>query len=96
MSIAHWDQRLLDLQEQIALKENQLKEDYRHLQRDIKHNPHLEAALVEYKDYFAKAKTEKDKQIKALTGLIHSLEKIPNAKSDIIDIKREIKYIKQK
>lgn len=96
MSVAQLDKRLLDIEQQIELTEKQLKEDYRQLQRAIKENPHLQAALNDYKTYFAAIKIEKEQQIKALSALIRSMEHLPTAKTDILDLKREIKYIKQK
>jgi hypothetical protein len=73
-SIAQQDKELMDLQAQIERKEAQLKQDYRRLAREVKHNPDLQAAVDEYKNYFAEQKTEKDKQLKALTVLLKHIE----------------------
>ena len=91
-SIAQQDKELMDLHAQIEQKEAQLKEDYRRLQRDVKHNPLLQAAIDEYKAYFAEQKAEKNKQIKALNALLNA-----NAVgADEKEIKREIMLINRK
>jgi hypothetical protein len=105
-SIAQQDKELMDLQAQIERKEAQLKQDYRRLARDVKHNPDLQAAVDEYKKYFAEHKTEKDKQLKALTVLLKHIEANTNAvaieanagavSSDTNAIKREIMTINRK
>jgi hypothetical protein len=92
LSIAQRDKQLMNLQSQIEDKEAQIKQDYSRLKRDVKHNSFLQFALDEYNDYFAQEKAEKLKKIKALTGLLQYMKN----NDDIIDIKREIKYIKRK
>ena len=91
-SIAQRDKELMRLQQQIELKEAQLKQDYMRLQRDVKQNPYLQVALAEYKTYFAKEKEEKAKKIKALSNLLKHMKE----ESDINEIKREIIQIKRK
>ena len=91
-SIAQRDKELMALQQQIELKEAQLKKDYLRLQRDVKQNPYLQVALAEYKTYFAKAKEEKEQKIKALSNLLKHMKE----ESDINAIKREIIQIKRK
>ena len=91
-SIAQRDKELMQLQQQIELKEAQLKQDYRRLQRDVKQNPYLEVALEEYKTHFAKEKLEKEKKVKALSNLLKHMKE----ESDINEIKREIIQIKRK
>ena len=93
----------MDLHSQIEQKEAQLKEDYRRLQKDVKHNPLLQAALDEYKAYFAQKKTEKNKQIKALNALLkanavgaNGVGANANAYDDQKEIKREIMLINRK
>jgi hypothetical protein len=78
-SIAQQDKDLMDLQAQIERKEAQLKEDYRRLTRDVKHNPDLQVAIDEYKAYFAEQKAEKNQQLKALTVLLKHIEANANA-----------------
>jgi hypothetical protein len=107
-SIAQQDKDLMDLHSQIEQKEAQLKEDYRRLQKDVKHNPLLQAALDEYKAYFAQKKTEKNKQIKALNALLkanavgangvgaNGVGANANAYDDQKEIKREIMLINRK
>ena len=101
-SIAQQDKELMDLQAQIERKEAQLKQDYRRLARDVKHNPDLQAAIDEYKNYFAEQKTEKNKQLKALTVLLKHIEANANAvdanavDADVNAIKREIMVIHRK
>ena len=105
-SIAQQDKELMDLQAQIERKEAQLKQDYRRLAREVKRNPDLQAAVDEYKNYFAQQKTEKDKQLKALTVLLKHIEAnamdavaIANevdANTDTNAIKREIMAINRK
>jgi hypothetical protein len=100
-SIAQQDKDLMDLHAQIEQKEAQLKEDYRRLQRDVKHNPLLQAAIDEYKVYFAEQKAEKNKQLKALNVLLKA-NKVganavgANAYDDEKEIKREIMLINRK
>ena len=100
-SIAQQDKELIGLQAQIEQKEAQIKEDYRRLQRDVKHNPLLQAAIDEYKSYFAEQKAEKNKQIKALNALLLA-NKVganavgANAYDDEKEIKREIMRINRK
>jgi len=91
-SIAEQDKQLMDIQKRLEQKEAQLKQDYKHLQRDVKQNPYLQVALEEYKTYFAKEKAEKTKKIKALTNLLHYMTE----NDDKIAIKREIMNIKRK
>lgn len=91
-SIAEQDKQLMDIQKRLEQKEAQLKQDYKRLQRDVKHNPYLQVALEEYKTYFAKEKAEKTKKIKALTNLLHYMTE----NDDKIAIKREIINIKRK
>ena len=91
-SIAQRDKELMALQQQIELKEAQLKKDYLRLQRDVKQNPYLQVALLEYKTYFAKAKEEKEQKIKALSNLLKHMKE----ESDVNEIKREIIQIKRK
>ena len=91
-SIASRDKKLMDLQQQIELKEAQIKKDYHRVQRDVKHNPHLQAAVDEYKNYFARKNEEMKDEIKALTGLLTHVK----TNEDEIAIKSEIKKIKQK
>jgi len=94
-SIAEQDKKLMDLQEHIENKQKQLKEDYQRMQKDLKHNPHLQVALEEYKSFFAKEKREKEKKIKALSALIQHIESLNGDKNDIIELKREIQLIKK-
>jgi hypothetical protein len=91
-SIAEQDKALMHLQQQLELKEAQLKQDYRRLQRDVKQNPYLQVALEEYKTYFAKDKEEKAKKVKALSTLLNYVKE----ESDVNAIKREIIQIKRK
>ena len=91
-SIAQRDKELMQLQQQIELKEAQLKQDYRRMQRDVKQNPYLEVALEEYKVYFNKEKQEKEKKVKALSNLLKHMKE----ESDRNEIKREIIQIKRK
>jgi hypothetical protein len=91
-SIAEQDKQLMDIQKRLEQKEAQLKQDYKRLQRDVKHNPYLQVALEEYKRYFAKENSEKTKKIKALTNLLHYMTE----NDDKIAIKREIINIKRK
>lgn len=91
-SIAEQDKALMHLQQQLELKEAQLKQDYRRLQRDVKQNPYLQVALEEYKTHFAKEKEEKTKKIKALSTLLKHVKE----ESDVNAIKREIIQIKRK
>jgi hypothetical protein len=91
-TIAGRDKELMRLQQQIELKEAQIKEDYRRLQRDVKKNPYLQVALEEYKAYFEREKLEKDKKIKALSKLLQHMQE----EEDRLDIKREIIRIKRK
>ena len=91
----------MDLHAQIEQKEAQLKEDYRRLQRDVKHNPLLQAAIDEYKAYFAEQKAEKNKQIKALNALLKANAVGANANANAVvadekEIKREIMLINRK
>jgi hypothetical protein len=102
-SIAQQDKELMDLQAQIERKQAQLKQDYRRLARDVKHNPDLQAAAEEYKNYFAEQKIEKNKQLKALTVLLKHIEANTNAvdiaantNTDANAIKREIMAIHRK
>jgi hypothetical protein len=95
ISTAQRDKQLMDLQHQIEQKEAQLKQDYQRLLRDVKHNPYLHVAIEEYKTYFAKEKKAKEQKIKALTLLLQDLQQKGAAEADLIDIKREIKVIKQ-
>ena len=105
-SIAQQDKDLMDLQAQIERKEAQLKEDYRRLTRDVKHNPDLQVAIDEYKAYFAEQKAEKNQQLKALSVLLKHIEAngVANANGveantvarDANIIKREIMAINRK
>lgn len=95
LSTAQYDQQLIAIQTQMKEKKRQLNEDYKRLQRDVKSNSYLQLALTEYKNYFTKEKTEVKKEIQALTELIKYIEKNGDPK-DIIELKREIKYIKEK
>jgi hypothetical protein len=90
-SIAQHDKELMDLQSQIEYKETQLKQNYKQLLRDIKHNPYLEAALDEYKGYLAKEREEKIKKKKVLTDLLKYIEANRGDSADLFEIKREIK-----
>ena len=91
-SIADQDKALMHIQQQLELKEAQLNQDYRRLQRDVKQNPYLQVALEEYKTHFAKDKEEKAKKVKALSTLLNYVKE----ESDINAIKREIIQIKRK
>ena len=91
-SIASRDKQLMALHQQIELKEAQIIEDYRRVQRDLKHNPYLQAAVDEYKNYFDRKTQEKKKEIKALSELL----KYVKTPDEEIAIKQEIKKIKQK
>jgi len=91
-SIAQRDKELMQLQQQIELKEAQLKQDYRNLQRDVKQNPYLQVALEEYNTFFQNEKKEKEKKVKALSNLLKHVKD----ESDINEIKREIIQIKRK
>ena len=97
-TIADYDKTFIELQHQLELKESQLRQDYRQLKKDVKKNPYLKIAIDEYETYLEKEKEEKKKKIKALTDLVHYIEK-NNAREnndDIFDIKREIINIKRK
>lgn len=91
-SIAERDKELMQLQQQIELKEAQLKQDYRRLQKVVKQNPYLQVALEEYKTYFHNEKKEKEKKVKALSNLLKHMKE----ENDINAIKREIIQIKRK
>ena len=91
-SIAQRDKELMALQQQIDLKEAQLKQDYLRMQRDVKKNPYLQVALLEYKTHFAQEKVEKAMKIQALSNLLKHMKE----ESDINEIKREIIQIKRK
>ena len=91
-SIAQRDKELMHLQQQIELKEAQVKKDYLRLKRDVKENPYLQVALLEYKTYFLKEKEEKKEKIKALSNLLKHVKE----ERDINEIKREIIQIKRK
>jgi hypothetical protein len=91
-SVAQQDKKLMALQQQIELKEAQLKQDYQRLLRDVKHNPYLQVAIDEYKTFFTKESEEKKKKIKALTDL---LEHIQN-KEDRLEVLKELQHIKRK
>ena len=96
LSISQRDKDVLAIEDQIRLKTAQLKQDYQRLQRDVKHNPYLQVAIEEYNNYFAKVKEDNKEKVKALTNLLKGMEQEDDQNSDIIAIKREIKYIKQK
>jgi hypothetical protein len=91
-SIAEQDKAFMQLQQQLELKEAQIKRDYQRMQRDVKQNPYLQVALEEYKSYFAKEKKEKQEKIKALSNLLKHMKE----ESDVNAIKREIIQIKRK
>ena len=91
-SIAARDKTLMALQQQIELKEAQLIEDYRRVQKNVKHNPPLQAALDEYRSYFTAKAEEKKKEVKALAALLNDVK----TTDEQFAIKREIKNIKQK
>ena len=91
-SIAERDKLLMDLQEQIEVKEAQLTQDYKRLLRDVKQNPYLQVAIEEYNTYFKKAKKEKEQKIKMLENLLEGMEN----QEDRIQIKQEINNIKHK
>jgi hypothetical protein len=94
--IAERDKQSLDLQKLIEQKQKQMKEDYRRLQKDVKENAYLQVALTEYKSYVMDENTIKKKKIKALSDLLQDMKKQNiGDQHDYIDIKREIKYIKQ-
>jgi hypothetical protein len=82
----------MQLQQQLELKEAQIKRDYKRMQRDVKQNPYLQVALEEYKSYFAKEKKEKQEKIKALSNLLKHMKE----ENDVNAIKREIIQIKRK
>ena len=89
-SIAQRDKDLMDLQAQMEAKETQLKQDYKRLLRDVKHNPYLEAALEEYRVYFEKENADKNKKIKALNVLLAHITENQGDPADINEVKREI------
>ena len=81
--IAERDKKLLNLQQQADDKKKQMKEDYKELKENVKENPYLQAALLQYEEYFAL----QEKQIKALKALLKD-SVIKN--KDQMEIKREI------
>jgi hypothetical protein len=93
-SIAQRDKDIMDLQAQMEAKETQLKQDYKRLLRDVKHNPYLEAALTEYRVYFEKENAEKNKKIKALNVLLKHIGENEGDPADINEVKREIHLLK--
>ena len=52
----------MNLQQQADDKKKQMKEDYKQIKESVKENPYLQAALLQYEEYFAL----QEKQIKAL------------------------------
>ena len=91
-SIAQQDKKLMALQQQIELKEAQLKQDYQRLQRDVKHNPYLQVAIDEYKTFFTTENEKKKKKIKALTALLNHMQN----KEDLLEVLKELQHIKRK
>jgi predicted RNase H-like nuclease (RuvC/YqgF family) len=81
--IAERDKKLLNLQQQADDKKKQMKEDYKQIKESVKENPYLQAALLQYEEYFAL----QEKQIKALKALLKD-SVIKN--KDQMEIKREI------
>ena len=93
-SIAQRDKDIMDLQAQMEAKETQLKQDYKRLLRDVKHNPYLEAALEEYRVYFEKENADKNKKIKALNVLLAHITENQGDPADINEVKREIHLLR--
>jgi hypothetical protein len=92
-SIAQRDKDIMELQAQMEAKEAQLRQDYKRLLRDVKHNPYLEAALEEYRVYFEKENEDKNKKIKALNVLLKHIADNEGDPADIYAVKREIKRL---
>jgi len=91
-SVAQQDKKLMALQQQIELKEAQLKQDYQRLLSDVKHNPYLQLAIDEYKTFFTQENEEKKKKIKALTALLNHMQN----KEDRLEVLKELQHIKRK
>ena len=82
ISLVEHDKRLMYLQELSELKKKQLRDDYKHLKKIVKDNPHLQYAVDEYDEYFVVHR----KKIAALKTLLNTIV----SPSDQREIKREI------
>ena len=86
-SIAQRDKELMRLQQQIELKEAQVKKDYLRLKRDVKENPYLQDAVDQYDEYF----TLERKKLEALK----TLSKTIVSPLDQREIKKEISNLEK-
>ena len=92
-SIAEYDKKIMDLEHLVNLKKQQMKKDYETLLKNVNLNPHLQAGIHEYQEYFKKDMNKKNNQINALKNILNSLDK--DNVADRNDIKREIKLIEK-